>query len=290
MSDRRNAIRLHQDSKGGVLDRIIAPVRRRIRRLRTWFKNWYWRYRIPALLWRATCGRWLFAKVALSRDEADIEISAMRFVRARTKVPVPYVWGCIRLPWAEDDECYIIMNRVAGVDLDSIWERLDNSAQDRVVDQLAPFLEEMRRLSSPYGSNICAVNGKAVVDHRLPYRYRGPYSDEQAFNHILRYFEPLSLLPPDIVAVHAISHAIVLTHGDIMPRNIMVDPATLNVTALVDWGCAGWFPTWWEYRKAQWTAHSELEEESWIPRLSRFMPTFPVEKETDDYLIRRFPP
>ncbi|VDB88642.1 unnamed protein product [Peniophora sp. CBMAI 1063] len=275
---------------GSFLRRLIALWQQYVRSLRHWYEQSCWWHRLPSLLWRATCGRWLFAKAALSRHEADAEISAMRFVRAHTSIPVPHVWGCIRLPWARHDDCHIIMNRAAGVNLDSIWRKLDESARDRVVDQLKPFVDEMRRIPSPHGSAICAVNGSSVVDHRLPYRQRGPFADEQAFNRILRYFEPLHLLPPDIVAAHALSHPIVLTHGDLMPRNIMVDPSTLKITAVVDWGCAGWFPAWWEYRKSVWTAYSALEKRSWVPRLSRFMTIYPMETEADDYLVRQFPP
>lgn len=38
----------------------------------------------------------------------------------------------------------------------------------------------------------------------------------------------------------------VFTHGDIAPRNIMVDENG-NITGIIDWEWAGWYPDYWEY-------------------------------------------
>ena len=43
-------------------------------------------------------------------------------------------------------------------------------------------------------------------------------------------------------------HAIVLTHGDMSPRNIIVQGT--KVVALLDWEMAGYYPEYWEYTKA----------------------------------------
>lgn len=42
------------------------------------------------------------------------------------------------------------------------------------------------------------------------------------------------------------SSASVFTHGDLAPRNIMVDAAG-QITAILDWENAGWYPDYWEY-------------------------------------------
>jgi len=43
-------------------------------------------------------------------------------------------------------------------------------------------------------------------------------------------------------------HKIILTHADFYPRNIMIQGN--NVTGLIDWQYAGWYPEHWEYVKA----------------------------------------
>jgi thiamine kinase-like enzyme len=42
-------------------------------------------------------------------------------------------------------------------------------------------------------------------------------------------------------------HRAVLTHGDLSPRNIIVQDN--KITGLIDWEIAGWFPEYWEYVK-----------------------------------------
>ena len=41
------------------------------------------------------------------------------------------------------------------------------------------------------------------------------------------------------------NHRVVLTHGDLSPRNIMLQDN--KITGLLDWEVAGWFPEYWEY-------------------------------------------
>lgn len=42
-------------------------------------------------------------------------------------------------------------------------------------------------------------------------------------------------------------HPIVMSHGDICPKNIIVD--NYKIIAILGWDCAGWYPDWWEYAK-----------------------------------------
>ena len=45
---------------------------------------------------------------------------------------------------------------------------------------------------------------------------------------------------------------IYLTHGDLMPQNILVDKNICPV-ALIDWETASWMPEYWEYTRALYT-------------------------------------
>lgn len=38
-----------------------------------------------------------------------------------------------------------------------------------------------------------------------------------------------------------------LTHGDLNNSNILVQDE--NISGIIDWGCAGWYPAYWEYAK-----------------------------------------
>jgi aminoglycoside phosphotransferase (APT) family kinase protein len=43
---------------------------------------------------------------------------------------------------------------------------------------------------------------------------------------------------------------VVFAHADLSWENILVDPSSGNVTGILDWEMAGFWPEWWEFRKA----------------------------------------
>jgi hypothetical protein len=46
---------------------------------------------------------------------------------------------------------------------------------------------------------------------------------------------------------------IIFTHDDLVPPNILLSPGpNPKVASVIDWGQAGWYPTYWEYCKARW--------------------------------------
>lgn len=48
---------------------------------------------------------------------------------------------------------------------------------------------------------------------------------------------------------------VVFTHADLHPNNIMVDPSSRGtVVGLIDWEQSGWYPDYWEFCKAEFTA------------------------------------
>ena len=83
----------------------------------------------------------------------------------------------------------------------------------------------------------------------------GPFANEDAFNE--RLIETTARFDRRVIFPDAETrsrlrgdHAIVFTHGDIAPRNIIVRGDT--VVALLDWEQAGWYPEHWEMVKAMW--------------------------------------
>ncbi|CAG8898220.1 unnamed protein product [Penicillium egyptiacum] len=59
-------------------------------------------------------------------------------------------------------------------------------------------------------------------------------------------------------AEHALvdGHEIVFTHSDFSSRNILVhENSDYQVTAILDWEFAGWYPEWWEYFRAYKSFH-----------------------------------
>ena len=41
--------------------------------------------------------------------------------------------------------------------------------------------------------------------------------------------------------------AVRFTHGDLIPKNIMVSPDGAGIIGIIDWGNSGFYPDYWEY-------------------------------------------
>jgi hypothetical protein len=90
----------------------------------------------------------------------------------------------------------------------------------------------------------------------------GPFDSEAAFNEgLLRKLATIpDMQPPYLSFLRRLfseafcGHRTVLTHGDLQPKNIMVqrtgsteDGSGLFKVALIDWETSGWYPEYWEY-------------------------------------------
>jgi thiamine kinase-like enzyme len=90
-----------------------------------------------------------------------------------------------------------------------------------------------------------------VRDNRQYSDYTGgPYTDEATFNSSF-YFDLVETTPSPIrTALYQqlrSDHRIVFTHGDIAQHNILVKDG--QITGLLDWENAGWYPEHWDYIK-----------------------------------------
>ncbi|KAL9023071.1 MAG: hypothetical protein Q9196_007400 [Gyalolechia fulgens] len=60
------------------------------------------------------------------------------------------------------------------------------------------------------------------------------------------------------------SHVPLFTHGDVAPRNTMVDESG-RITGIVDWELAGWYPDYWEYANIM-KPTRDKDWQSWMDR------------------------
>lgn len=62
---------------------------------------------------------------------------------------------------------------------------------------------------------------------------------------------------------------VVFTHADLHPSNIIVSPdSPSTIVALIDWEQSGWYPDYWEFCKAEYTAEIGSE---WHGYMLRFL-------------------
>lgn len=189
-------------------------------------------------------------------DTLRNEVQALKLIQRCTLVSCPQPLDLV----CSSEQAYLLMTTVPGVPLSSISEALLDSDLDDLAVDLQTCLRQIRSIPDLAGNPnhaLCNTLGGPLQDHRIAHGFPiGPFVDEAAFSAMLRY-------PDDPSRA---GHKILFTHADLNPRNIMVGQVDLadgrkgwEVTGIVDWETAGYYPEYWEYTKAmfegfRWTA------------------------------------
>lgn len=163
----------------------------------------------------------------------------------------------------------LVSDKVPGVPLVDVWLDLSKETQSSITTQLRGELQRMRNCTQPYIGCIHRQPTRNVYD-RLFIHYCGPFESEQEFDEwclarvnrgSLSRWRWNKFLERE--RRKSGNQEFVLTHGDLSPRNIMVQDGV--VTGIIDWERSGFFPRYAEYAFAMKLCHSH--ERWWIPVL-----------------------
>lgn len=162
-------------------------------------------------------------------------------------IPVPRVHGVHKAP---DGHGQIRMSCIQGQSLDKLWPGMSADQKKDVARQLGAIVAKMRRAPPP-PHYIGACDGSEIRDSRHYFTYCSPpCRDEKAFNEFL-LSGLFDQVPPRLREAFSrglrTDHRVVLSHGDLAPRNILVRDG--RILGLVDWEDGGWYPEYWEYVK-----------------------------------------
>jgi aminoglycoside phosphotransferase (APT) family kinase protein len=176
----------------------------------------------------------------------NIDEQAALALATQYNLPVPRVYGA----GEKNGEPFIRMSFIEGEGLDSVWPRMTVEEKHSICQQLREILTTMRSIPCTTGSIGSCSNGKAHDVRQYSSYDGGPYADEAAFNTEL-YFDLGDTVPlPIRTALQKqirSNHRIVFTHGDLAQHNILVKDG--QITGLIDWETAGWYPEHWDYIK-----------------------------------------
>ncbi|KAL1841227.1 hypothetical protein VTJ49DRAFT_7295 [Mycothermus thermophilus] len=217
-------------------------------------------------------------KWAVHENEGHALLLLHRHFPPPNALPVPRLYAMYRDE--KSDRLFIVMERMPGDSLQSVWESMKEIDKLDITAQLRELFTRIRQgIPSPgvFGS----VTG-GPLGHRFFWAPRpdpvvnGPFREERDFNRAMAISsrrrwgddgqrpwasEFLERHLPDAL----VGHEIVFTHGDIQRKNILVakrdgqppegseDKGGENlkgrweVTAIVDWEEAGFYPSYWEY-------------------------------------------
>lgn len=189
------------------------------------------------------------------------EAAAMTLVRKHTSIPVPEIYNAYIDP--ATGHARIVMEFVEGERLAEAWDNFDADQKQQVLEQLRNFMSQLRNMKENF---IGSVDGTACEDQLFSEDIGayGPYKDESEFNDgiITALKDTLTSGWVDKVCDMVIAlkgHDIVMTHGDLSPRNIIVQGT--KVVAILDWEMSGFYPEYWEYVKA---LYRPAWESNWI--------------------------
>lgn len=212
----------------------------------------------------------------------ESKVAAMRFLKGEGIPLIPEVLG-----WSSDTETshlgaeYILMERVPGVELQSVWESASEEERQAYVKQIAEWLHAVGALSCP-GGRLEQVSGFrvqrdgiatgvewAVNGPPLPLRDGFAEFALGALDDVVARIQEDSasgwevdrqdMLPGLAEARAFILHykakyeatpAAMLDscadfgvcHGDLHPGNVMCDPDTGRLTGIIDWENVSWGP------------------------------------------------
>ncbi|OJI79790.1 hypothetical protein ASPTUDRAFT_194565 [Aspergillus tubingensis CBS 134.48] len=210
------------------------------------------------------------------------EVPNIHFVQKRTSIPVP----TINDSWEEKDKHTLtLMRRIPGEPLSNVWSELTPNEKETIAKQVASYIHQLRPLQSnkiqglggrPVFSNFMFKNNSSSSGEiEIP---RGPFtSDDELWADMERGLDERI---PEAARVRLrqrmpAAMPYTFTHGDLTIGNIMVEGGEL--TGIIGWEMAGYFPVWWEYVATS-VADGE-EDREWKMLLRWYLPDYSAARE-----------
>ncbi|KAK3938006.1 kinase-like domain-containing protein [Diplogelasinospora grovesii] len=191
--------------------------------------------------------------------------------RILPNVPVPEVYG-----WTHDDgQVFIYMELVQGATLEQRWEYLDRAERVEICEQLRVMILELRKLRHAPGKFFLGhINREPLGDIVFTNQNRPPAGP---FHSVAQFHDWISIVIKTGVRHHWTGMEldqipdpyrngmpdeaeVVFTHADLHPSNIIVSKESpCRILAIIDWRQSGWYPDYWEFCKAEYTAEVDGE-------------------------------
>ena len=236
------------------------------------------------------------------------ELEALLYIRAHTSIPIPTVHAI----YQRKQGLFLKLSWATGQSLFGAWRGLSEAQREVLREDLRGYVGQLRALrrlkGEERGVGSCAMG--ALRDHRVGYGAYGPFESVEGFHALLRggFAHDAVGMPAVVTRVHGRGigkaegkgeaknedqeegYRVVLTHADLHPDNIIVDPSTGRISAIVDWEFAGWYPEYWEYTKAHYGWAQKLDWLGWTETVTRMLDgrAYEEEQEAERVLQERF--
>lgn len=145
-----------------------------------------------------------------NRERLENEVACLKYIRAETDIPVPDLLDA----YEENGSFFVWTARAEGVPLQDL-KREDQLKVLPEIDRHVATLQNLRSNKTGGPSGILCP----------PYIVTNECDQNTTWQQ-----------------VSAEDFIYVFVHGDLSGSNIMVDPVTLKITAILDWEFAGYYP------------------------------------------------
>lgn len=221
----------------------------------------------------------VLVKVGSATQLRECEARIQTLVREHTTIPVPAVYRLFQN--ADNSKAYLVMEYVPGDTLDTCWNDLSNWHKLRIAFTLRTYVHQLRHIRTPQIQQ--QVPGPLTADpsHPLPCSTPalgeypvGPFTSQPHLRNWMNgRFRVAEYLSGRHIAVPAFddSAPLVLVHGDLCLRNVILGAD--GRLWLIDFGCAGVYPPWFEAYGARddgmfrppklWTAARKIAVGEW---------------------------
>ena len=130
-----------------------------------------------------------------------------------------------------DNKSWCVVEKAEGVGLDTIWDQIDLAKQKSILEDLGGYLAKLH--SCEFGSEYMEP-GEWYVQKIEGIWHNLLKTDIYGLKDMMRikkdfFFKMDHYLPP----------VLTLTHNDILQKNILVDPKTLEIKSIIDWETGG---------------------------------------------------
>ena len=200
-----------------------------------------------------------------ARERANTE-----FIQKHTTIPVANVVQ----EWTDNGRYMMLVERVPGKTLQELWPSMPQTAREDLARETVAYLAQLRDLTCPQMQDL---DGGPLYNAFLfrdgPDTPHGPFSsDDELWEVMSASFQDV----PDEVVSFLRSQMPpaapwTFTHEDLTVCNIMVDPETYRLTAVIDWERSGYYPVWWQSAGLIGLSDDDYE---WKQLLRQFMPEY----------------
>lgn len=170
--------------------------------------------------WQKMSRTWVVTPSASIPQRYRNDVAIQQYLRERTNIPLP----AFAQTFEDDGAMYLVAEFVEGVGMNELPE-----ADRRVVQkELQQHIETLKSLRSDTPGVPGISDDQLLVAPPRLFNFRWNYHT---------CWRPRSDVKGDFV----------FCHGDLGQHNVLVDPKTLKIAAIIDWEFGGFWPEWFEW-------------------------------------------